>query len=471
MLIGWSANRVAQAQSLFETTNNEEIDFFISYDGVLHYTTTFVRQKKLRGERRWIAILASENVRAEIEGSRKQFRELDALLKESREIKEEILQIHRARPYSEIQRRQLNQRLLEFHRSQQRIEDLLLDHQKKRLKSLLVRRDLQLVGLPVALMNGSLAMEPRLTSAQTNQLKELCSQEMRSFEAWLVRVKRDYVQGVTSLLDSRQKKKLLDRVPDKFLSECIVFSVEKERIRLALELEEERDRWGTMGADQTYGLDHEGRLVAGESRFPLPVKAFHALDIEIQQRRFLSDLQLTREQLESFKESTQEYLAIEKDFFAKLHRDQKQNGGKNRNRIIESRLEVTSAFCRKAISKFEKSLNAGQKGVAKRLLDQLAVARLGCVGWLLSSVDGVSELGLTRSQLQKIEERADKELERILVDGQKREWAFERKLLGKLNAPQRQWMEKKLGRPLQSRGGQPELHLSHLRMANLQKLK
>ena len=54
------------AQSIFEKTAYEEVDFVVQFNGELNTLTSFSGKKRLRGEREGFGLLNSEVVRREV---------------------------------------------------------------------------------------------------------------------------------------------------------------------------------------------------------------------------------------------------------------------------------------------------------------------------------------------------------------------------------------------------------------------
>ena len=126
-----------------------------------------------------------------------------------------------------------------------------------------------------------------------------------------------------------------------------------------------------------------GELVLRPSRGPLPERALQALHLELQ-GPVLEDLHLTVPQKEAFQKSTENYLQTVKSYFRRIQEDRETNDAKNHQQIRQEQQQQVAQLCRSALLEFEESLTPAQRKVADRLLKQVAVARLGLVGWLVS---------------------------------------------------------------------------------------
>ena len=274
-------------------------------------------------------------------------------------------------------------------------------------------------------------------------------------------------------LDKELVKDLDSFFPASIRREAVVFSIEELRIATARESERERPRgrtgkWEVLGAQLFFAVGPFGELVLRPSRGPLPERALQALHLELQ-GPVLEDLHLTVPQKEAFQKSTENYLQTVKSYFRRIQEDRETNDAKNHQQIRQEQQQQVAQLCRSALLEFEESLTPAQRKVADRLLKQVAVARLGLVGWLVSGdperLAGEKSLKPDPSAQEKLLKKLDPVRRRIMRDFRNRELQFESRLVKMLSQSQRESVKEWFGAPLRETRAQPELHFYHLKIA------
>ena len=254
------------AQSIFEKTAYEEVDFVVQFHGELNTLTSFTRKKRLRGEREGFGLLNSEVVRREVDCSEKQLKEIVPLLEKMADLKKKLLSGYQVNPYSMERRRTANRQLETLLDYQDRLEKKLLSHQLERLTQLYRRGAWQRAGLPLVLAGNLIPLHPPVTPQQAMEIRQFCVKEKKELSLALEDAKQEYLGVVMQSLDKELVKDLDSFFPASIRREAVVFSIEELRIATARESERERPRgrtgkWEVLGAQLFFAVGPFGELV------------------------------------------------------------------------------------------------------------------------------------------------------------------------------------------------------------------
>ncbi len=345
------------------------------------------------------------------------------------------------------------------------ISNLLLPHQRERLKQLVVRYHIRKQGLPYHLVLGVFKQPLEISAKQSAQIKQVARAAAVQVRDKLKQLKQECVKELLSELRPSQRKsfeKLVIRVPSltNVPVGVLYCQLKKSAIRRFDDLEKNHP-WPhlcPLNFPDTFDFDPFGEFILQQPKIrkQRSKKLVFGGDVvrglfqicgigwngRAEQESFRDTLNLTAKQTHQIKQLQkhyQEWVMISWD------------GGTDaemKKWRADREAQLQRLFTH-SVSEIEQLLSPDQNKVLDRIISSIAIDRIGLLTMLVES-SFVDELKISSRQQNQLKSRAEKIRRRLIKQTQKIESEYHERVLAALTKSQRKKLETMIGDPVKN---------------------